>query len=131
MHEDAIQDETLKQNIEKEKLPSSHQIQELTPKEKVEQSSCDSQGRLQFMQIENSVNKRVINLEIQLESPHNHDGPLDRECDKESPEAFYVEKRYCTVCNLEQPFRAKHCKHCDRCIARYDHHCPWIGNNKV
>jgi len=43
-------------------------------------------------------------------------------------DGFFVEKRYCTVCNLEQPFRAKHCKHCNRCIARYDHHCPWLGN---
>lgn len=39
----------------------------------------------------------------------------------------YVEKRYCTVCNLEQPIRSKHCKSCGRCVALYDHHCPWMG----
>lgn len=38
-----------------------------------------------------------------------------------------VETRYCTVCNIEQPIRAKHCKDCGRCIALHDHHCPWLG----
>ena len=42
-------------------------------------------------------------------------------------ELLYVERRYCTVCNLEQPFRAKHCKECNKCVAQYDHHCPWLG----
>lgn len=46
---------------------------------------------------------------------------------KDSIDIFYVEKRYCTVCNLEQPFRCKHCKDCNRCIGKYDHHCPWLG----
>jgi len=42
-------------------------------------------------------------------------------------ELLYVERRYCTVCNLEQPFRSKHCKECNKCVAQYDHHCPWLG----
>lgn len=42
-------------------------------------------------------------------------------------ETLYVERRYCTVCGLDQPLRAKHCKDCNRCVAQYDHHCPWIG----
>jgi palmitoyltransferase len=42
-------------------------------------------------------------------------------------DAVYVERRYCTVCNIEQPIRAKHCKTCQRCCASYDHHCPWLG----
>lgn len=40
---------------------------------------------------------------------------------------IYVERRYCTVCNIEQPIRSKHCKDCNRCVAQYDHHCPWVG----
>ena len=42
-------------------------------------------------------------------------------------ELLYVERRYCTACNLEQPFRSKHCRDCSKCVAQYDHHCPWLG----
>jgi len=42
-------------------------------------------------------------------------------------ELFIVERRYCTACNLEQPLRTKHCEDCQKCIAQYDHHCPWVG----
>lgn len=35
--------------------------------------------------------------------------------------------RYCTICKINQPLRAKHCSKCNRCIATYDHHCPFLG----
>jgi len=44
-----------------------------------------------------------------------------------SEDIIIVETRFCTVCNLEQPIRAKHCKECRRCVALHDHHCPWLG----
>lgn len=47
----------------------------------------------------------------------------------EDLENFYIEKRYCTICNIEQPIRSKHCKECKRCVAMYDHHCPWMGSS--
>eukprot|EP00996_Jenningsia_fusiforme_P001331 NODE_2219_length_1260_cov_15.448390_g2020_i0.p1 GENE.NODE_2219_length_1260_cov_15.448390_g2020_i0~~NODE_2219_length_1260_cov_15.448390_g2020_i0.p1 ORF type:complete len:308 (-),score=34.56 NODE_2219_length_1260_cov_15.448390_g2020_i0:233-1156(-) len=34
---------------------------------------------------------------------------------------------FCTECNVHVPVRAKHCRHCGRCIARFDHHCMWIN----
>ncbi|KAL4476402.1 hypothetical protein ABPG74_010135 [Tetrahymena malaccensis] len=40
----------------------------------------------------------------------------------------FVEKRYCTSCYINMPLRAKHCKDCKRCVARFDHHCPYVGN---
>ena len=43
--------------------------------------------------------------------------------------SFHVEKRFCSICGFDMPFRAKHCKDCNRCIASYDHHCPWIGTH--
>lgn len=33
----------------------------------------------------------------------------------------------CKLCNRIQPYRTKHCKKCKMCVAKYDHHCFWIG----
>lgn len=74
--------------------------------------------------------REVQNIHIQIDNgPIQREESLDHE--RKHSEMFFVEKRYCTVCNVEQPFRAKHCRDCDRCIARYDHHCPWLGNKSV
>jgi len=36
-------------------------------------------------------------------------------------------RRYCDFCQILQPYRTKHCKLCEACIAKFDHHCFWIG----
>ncbi|EKG02456.1 hypothetical protein,Zinc finger DHHC domain containing transmembrane protein, putative [Trypanosoma cruzi] len=35
----------------------------------------------------------------------------------------------CSTCHVPRPSRSKHCRLCDYCVRRYDHHCPWINND--
>ncbi|CAL8241348.1 unnamed protein product [Merluccius merluccius] len=34
----------------------------------------------------------------------------------------------CSRCETYRPPRAHHCRVCQRCVRRMDHHCPWINN---
>mmetsp|Transcript_28046 Transcript_28046/g.72522 ORF Transcript_28046/g.72522 Transcript_28046/m.72522 type:complete len:360 (-) Transcript_28046:40-1119(-) len=37
-------------------------------------------------------------------------------------------RRYCKWCWRFKPDRCHHCRTCDSCILKMDHHCPWIYN---
>eukprot|EP00123_Amoebidium_parasiticum_P014673 comp22592_c2_seq1/m.34616 comp22592_c2_seq1/g.34616 ORF comp22592_c2_seq1/g.34616 comp22592_c2_seq1/m.34616 type:complete len:292 (-) comp22592_c2_seq1:27-902(-) len=54
-----------------------------------------------------------------LHSATTADAPLDQ---------YGQRQQLCARCNAFKPFQTHHCKTCDRCIRRMDHHCPWVNN---
>ncbi|XP_038610320.1 palmitoyltransferase ZDHHC23 isoform X2 [Tachyglossus aculeatus] len=60
--------------------------------------------------------------------------PGDGAAGPESPNGRLVLARlesredWCTQCRLVRPARAGHCRLCQLCVRRMDHHCVWINN---
>ncbi|XP_077481879.1 palmitoyltransferase ZDHHC4 [Stigmatopora argus] len=53
-------------------------------------------------------------------SIHLHAYPYDRK--------LFHPSVTCPTCNLIKPARSKHCRVCERCVGRFDHHCIWMNN---
>jgi ribosomal protein L40E len=40
-----------------------------------------------------------------------------------------LELKFCVTCNMHRPLRASHCRECNRCVLKWDHHCTRFGRD--
>lgn len=84
-------------------------------------------SKFRHLSTENEENEEK-NKENEEKNKENNKNPENPEENPPKPEEpSFIETRFCTVCYLEQPLRAKHCRECGKCVALHDHHCPWLG----
>ncbi|CAN0420362.1 unnamed protein product, partial [Ectocarpus sp. 8 AP-2014] len=36
-----------------------------------------------------------------------------------------ADKTFCFLCQLHVNKGSRHCRYCDKCVDRFDHHCKW------
>ena len=68
-----------------------------------------------------------------LRMVHSNPGRVDTEnvqskLDEWQYDDHFYEPKWCVPCGLQRPARTKHCRVCDYCVSRFDHHCIWINN---
>lgn len=88
------------------------------------ESEMETKEKSKEVQLDGEVEagSGVMDEEAGRGQPQNKEG-LDEEDKYETPPLHF-----CHKCNIVQEYRTRHCKSCDTCIAKFDHHCFWIGS---
>jgi len=81
---------------------------------------CTSPGNL--------PNEAYAKLEKQMETDSNLTTPQQNKRFNTNQITIDGQLRFCNTCHAFKPDRAYHCSQCNKCILRFDHHCPWTGH---
>ncbi|CAD8175587.1 unnamed protein product [Paramecium pentaurelia] len=102
--------------------------------EKQEENVCQknkNEEKIMNKNLQPSLTIQVHSVQNEFISEQYSPGMSERNKITQSTRAvnkILIEKRYCPICSIDQLARAKHCQSCKKCVACYDHHCPWAGN---
>lgn len=55
--------------------------------------------------------------------------PSDNKVREISHSGYVMKLKYCETCYGIRPLRATHCRTCNCCVYRFDHHCFWLGTD--
>ncbi|CAD8093112.1 unnamed protein product [Paramecium primaurelia] len=99
--------------------------------DKIQQKEMSEEKRRNNNKLQPQLSIQVHSVQNEYISEQYSPGMSERNKITQSTRAVnkvFIEKRYCPICSIDQLARAKHCQSCKKCVACYDHHCPWAGN---
>ena len=115
-------------NDDNEDLLGINQVKPPTPRsihifDAEEDCGHSNDHKPKYIEVDANGQRNNYNFCITEKIPdYNKNVTIDREFDGTWP------SNYCDECHFIRPIRAKHCRTCHKCFAKFDHHCPLVGN---